>query len=273
MCFCNEGKCFLNQFYVGAKWPAKTFWSLYCGRRYWCQNQSNQSSTSSFPAQLSQRLWSPPPELSLCTALTLDIPAWLTTYLIRLNASVPTPRCSPGIVNVLNNSPHAFDPALVCEERNVNLLKASSDADAPARAACEPAWTHKRSPHGAFSALCGKDGDKWLFSFTPALLWAPSRCLTYRKAHLHLLFFSFFFCAVEVSLHRHSIGSWSVQVQADTGSHLSVAEVLQHHRGFAHSSLQRGTSVSVFLFLCRCRTSPPALMFACMFNLPSLFDR
>lgn len=126
-----------------------------------------------------------PPELPLCTALTLDIPAWLTTYLIRLNASVPTPRRSPGIVNVSNNSRHAFDPALVCEEGNVNLLKASSDADALARAACgltkearmvlfRPVWQRRR---------------QMTFPFHPALLWAPFRCLTYHKAHLHLLFF------------------------------------------------------------------------------------
>lgn len=178
MCFRKESKCFLNQFYVGAKWTAKTFWSLYCGRRYWCQNQSNQSSASSFPAQLSR-------ELPLCTALILDIPAWLTTYLIRLNASVPTPRRSPGIVNVSNNSRHAFDPALVCEERNVNLLKASSDADAPARGDCG------LTKEARMVLLFGvwQRRRQMTFLSKPALLWAPFRRLTYHKAHLHLLFF------------------------------------------------------------------------------------
>lgn len=38
----------------------------------------------------------------------------------------------------------------------MNLLKASSDADAPARRACEPARTHKRSPHGAFQPCVAK---------------------------------------------------------------------------------------------------------------------
>lgn len=212
----------------------------------------------------------PPTELPLCTALILDIPAWLTTYLIRLNASVPTPRRSPGIVNVSNDSRHALDPALVCEEEKCEPAESEFWRWRTGPRSLWAGVDSQKKPAWCFSALCGKDGDKWLFSFTPPLLWAPFRCLTYRKAHLHLLFFFFFLCAVEVSPHRHCIGSCRVQVQADTGSHLSVAEVLQHHRGFTHSSPQRGTSVYVFLFLCR--TSLPALVFACMFNLPFLFD-
>lgn len=135
----------------------------------------------------------PPTELLLCTALILDIPAWLTTYLIRLNASVPTPRRSPGIVNVSNDSRHALDPALVCEEEKCEPAESEFWRWRTGPRSLWAGVDSQKKPAWCFSALCGKDGDKWLFSFTPlfcGLLFGVSR-----TAKPTCICFSFsFFC-------------------------------------------------------------------------------